>query len=971
MKNKLLLMLGIVLLAFVVIVFAVAPNQPELNSPTNNSINNTDAVNLSVTVTDDDSNLMNVSFYWGINELCYQETPNVSTACGGLNTGNYFYDNNWDTIESPTHLVDGNWDSWTARNAGGGVTAYFYINYTKPINALNTSLWQVKVITLGTINYSIPSTCWNYSNDILRFEMKSIFPAGLSFGCYNGVDYSILGSVGGNEMIYEEAMWWDTNIYIGNDINIANGSTSTYEWTDLADGVYNWYAVVTDGLNSTTSDVWTFTLDTSIPSITTNGINLNKTYVYSNDNFTAQINLSDINLYSINISLNDSAIFGTTGLSQSLYVYNLSQNISSYGTGVHNLSVRVCDGHTDSLLKDAWDYDISLGSLTYKDGKKWYRINPTNADIFEKISTTKLTDRYTFEYSKSAIGKLLSGNTYTFIVESSEYIDIIDNRPQSKYDAWMVIPSMERWIDFNLKDIKDAKYTVKRLNDKQVEVTITNVPKDIKELVFESTGELNCVTETYEFYIYDYTATHDLTVLETSSQTFTLNITKDSDYITDANATLHYNGTDYTPTETTNGSYFLFSKTLTMPSITNSTNVTFNWTYTLVGNENITNRTNTYTQQIYNIDIDDCSTYSIVALNFSLIEESNNASIAGDMDFTFSLVQEGITINYSKSVTGINSTAFCIPTDEVSFTAQLQSEYTASAYDSFTYFAYNLAVTNATQYIYYYLTNGTTIVEFTVLDQSGNKIENAYIKVMKYNIGTGLYKTIEILKTDELGKTLGNIVLDTEWYKFIVEYNGITYLTTSATKLTSTTRTFTINLLSDFFDRFTDVIYNIYSTLNYTDATGNFAFTYSDPNGNYHRGCLKVTKESLAGQTLINETCVESTAATILVNVNSSGNINGTYTAVGYIMFSDMYVLQTLSKTWGHLSDKFGKEGLFYVFFIVLTTVMVGIFSPKLAVILGVIGLVFSNILGFIFINAGWLVAIIIAAGLTLYRMRD
>ncbi len=386
-----------------------------------------------------------------------------------------------------------------------------------------------------------------------------------------------------------------------------------------------------------------------------------------------------------------------------------------------------------------------------------------------------------------------------------------------------------------------------------------------------------------------------------------MNITRDSDYITNANATLNYNGTDYIGTKTTTDNYFLFSKTLIMPSIANNTNATFNWSsnatfnwsYTLIGNENITNITDTYTQTIYNIDIDDCSTYNITALNFSLIEESNNASIAGDMDFTFSLVGESITINYSKSVTGVNSTAFCIPTNEVSFTAQLQSEYTATGYDAHTYFAYNLAITNTSQDIVYYLTNGTSIVEFTVLDQNGNKIEDAYIKVMKYGIGTGAYITIEVLKTDELGKALGNIILDTTWYRFIVEYEGDTYLTTSATKMTSTTRTFTIDLLTDFFDRYTDVVYNIYSTLNYTDETGNFAFTYSDPNGNYHQGCLRVERFAAYGNTLINETCVSSTASTILVNVNDSGPVNGTYVAVGYVLFDDKYTLNILTKTWG------------------------------------------------------------------------
>jgi len=478
----------------------------------------------------------------------------------------------------------------------------------------------------------------------------------------------------------------------------------------------------------------------------------------------------------------------------------------------------------------------------------------------------------------------------------------------------------------------------------------------------------------FSIYDYNYTVNHTTPVLETSSQTFTLNITRNSTYVEDGNATLHWNGTAYPVDAVVYDTYLWFSKTLTIPSVSANTNVTLNWTYEFwnpSNNSRENNRTEDFTQLIYNIDMDDCSTYSIVALNFSLIEESNNASIAGDMDFTFSLVQEGITINYSKSVTGVNSTAFCIPTNEVSFTAQLQSEYSATDYDAHTYFAYNLAITNATQYIYYYLTNGTSIVEFTVLDQNGDEVENAYIKVKKYDIGTGTYKTIETLKTDQQGKALGNIILDTTWYEFVVEYGGTVYLTDGPTKITTTSRTFRINLLTDFFAQYTDVIYGIISSLNYTDATGNFRFTWSDPDGNYHWGCLKVTKESLAGNTLINETCVQSTAGTILINVNDSGSVNGTYVAVGYIKFDEPYVLQILRKTWGSLSETFGNEGLFYGFLIILTVAMVGIFAPKVAIILAVIGLVFSSILGFFNMNPSWIIALVIAAGLTIYRMRD
>jgi len=683
---------------------------------------------------------------------------------------------------------------------------------------------------------------------------------------------------------------------------------------------------------------------------------------------------------------------------------SLSEDVNKYfkysvGTILYNEA----GGEQEGTYKYAWNLNDTVDSTEF-----WYyhRVNGNGVSTINKylskiespsgtvistregisgdwnedtwLSATPISSKEEIEYSLDSGTYDIYVNSYTrFIIISDSIIGngsgtlVTGSAP----DTYSVIDSSNFQFDnIYIKDFFDATNIT---NNSYANYTWTDLEGGEYYWFATITDGTDTTTSpfySFIFYDYNYTVNHTSPVLETTSQTFTLNITRDPLYIDDGNATLHYNGTNYPVDATIYDTYLWFSKTLTIPSVDAETNITLNWSYEFwnpANNSRETNRTEDYTQTIYNIDMDDCSVYTIVALNFSLIEESNNASIAGDMDFTFSLVQEGITINYSKSVTGVNSTAFCIPTNEVSFTAQLQSEYTAAAYDSHTYFAYDLAITNATQYIKYYLTNGTSIVEFTVLDQSGNKIEDAYIKVMKYDIGTGVYKTIEVLKTDEQGVALGNIILDTAWYKFMVEYEGVTYLDTTPTKMTTTSRTFRINLLSDFFDRYTDVIYNIYSTLNYTDSTGNFAFTYSDPNGNYHFGCLKVTKESVGGQTLIGETCVESTAATILVNVNNSGSVNGTYSAVGYVLFDDKYTLQILTKTWGHLSEVFGKEGLFYVFFIVLTVVMVGIFNPQLAIILGMIGLIFSNILGFIYIDIGWLSVIIIAAGLTIYRMRD
>jgi hypothetical protein len=276
-----------------------APNLPVLVSPANNSISGINAVNLSVNVTDNQGDVMNVSFYSNLG-WCYQETANVSTACGGLATGVYTNINN---------------------------SYPFYVNYSKPTNSLNLSLWQVKHGNESSYNISIPTNCWNQV--VLQFRFYShVDGTGNDEShpeCYNGTSWMVIGNnysivdtgvgsfsgissilwhdsnwatnsghslnfpyfrdaLGGNWQygaIYEEAMWWHTDSYIGNDTNIANGSTATYEWTDITDGIYNWYAVVTDGYESNTSSVWTFSIDTTAP--TYSNVGINDTNVQIND----------------------------------------------------------------------------------------------------------------------------------------------------------------------------------------------------------------------------------------------------------------------------------------------------------------------------------------------------------------------------------------------------------------------------------------------------------------------------------------------------------------------------------------------------------------------------------------------------------------------------------------------------------------------------------------------------------------
>lgn len=155
-------------------------------------------------------------FTRGLNaSFCYQESANQTNQTGvdgncGLNySGKYSFTGSW---ASPENLIDGNWSS-----IGWGFPGVFYVNYTKPNNALNTSLLQIKEISyyesaIYFTNVSI-SPCLDYYADTLAFRLDSGGSSTDDWYCYNG-SWTRLASFYGLEPTfqiypYEEAMVWE------------------------------------------------------------------------------------------------------------------------------------------------------------------------------------------------------------------------------------------------------------------------------------------------------------------------------------------------------------------------------------------------------------------------------------------------------------------------------------------------------------------------------------------------------------------------------------------------------------------------------------------------------------------------------------------------------------------------------------------------------------------------------------------
>lgn len=375
--------------------------------------------------------------------------------------------------------------------------------------------------------------------------------------------------------------------------------------------------------------------------------------------------------------------------------------------------------------------------------------------------------------------------------------------------------------------------------------------------------------------------------------------------------------------------------------------------------------------------ISNCSNTTVKSINFSS-QYFNGTPVIADTEFYIQYnYTSGVYSNYTLT-TNTNHTEFCIFDDTKKYTADFWIDYTVGS-TTYNYFTDDLILDNNWQEIILYSQESTTTaIQFRVSDQLGDDpIAGALIKILRFDVGNGVYRTTEVLRTDSEGFAIGNIVPVTEWYKFNIEVNGVTRLQTEPEKFTSgtTTREFRIDVDTNWYDHY-DTANNIEYNLSFNEATNNFKFAFNDPSGSMTTGCLKVEKLNSTGTYLIADNCTTSTSAIVLVNVAPVGtNMTGRhYKAAARINLNPPLTLDIKEKIFARAQSIFnlgskGKSiGIMVTFMLSLTLGFIGIWSIPVAVILMIIGVVFSILTGFYILSTGSLITLIVLAIIIIWR---
>ncbi len=278
-------------------------------------------------------------------EYCYQETANISTACGALSTGSYTCVGNWGQGGYICeYAFDGNWSTFGL--AEGNHVDYLLVNLSKNSSFIFGALFQIKKDV--STNLSIPDDCYDESPIQLKINSDArIVPSDNGVYCYNGTGWLSFGNSDSSySSFYDGGIFWYLSDFI--PPSIVAPANSTFEYLAAFLGVqfntFDYIGVDTFFIDDTTN----FTINSS-------GFLINVTNLV-------------VGYYTINVSVND-----TSGnLNSTLY------GVTVYGTIVPSLVApanSILEYSVDSLVAQFNATDLSGIDTFFIDDTTNFTIN--------------------------------------------------------------------------------------------------------------------------------------------------------------------------------------------------------------------------------------------------------------------------------------------------------------------------------------------------------------------------------------------------------------------------------------------------------------------------------------------------------------------------------------------------------------------------------------------------------------------
>jgi len=236
-------------------------------------------------------------------------------------------------------------------------------------------------------------------------------------------------------------------------------------------------------------------------------------------------------------------------------------------------------------------------------------------------------------------------------------------------------------------------------------------------------------------------------------------------------------------------------------------------------------------------------------------------------------------------------------------------------------------------------------------------VENAIVKALKYDIASNSYILQESMNTNGAGEALMHLTMYDEYYKFIVEYNGVTVKTTIASYITSSSVTIQIVIGINVGEEYSN-FRNLDYTFEFNNNTNNFVYTFNDLTGTITGACLETYSLGYDSMIEINSTCVTGTTGQIIHPVEVINDT--TYVSKAYYYDNnDKYFLGELAHSFsGYVS--YGYVGLLIQILFTGSFAMMLLWSPTVASLGVPLSLIIGRVIGFHNIGIEFLIPLLV-----------
>lgn len=348
------------------------------------------------------------------------------------------------------------------------------------------------------------------------------------------------------------------------------------------------------------------------------------------------------------------------------------------------------------------------------------------------------------------------------------------------------------------------------------------------------------------------------------------------------------------------------------------------------------------------INITNCSSGNIsITLNI-FNEEIPTNQLISNLEIFFDYWSSPLYKN-NKSFTfnGSNKYNFCHVPSDYKIYSDIYIKYSVTGGFTHRYYMLNQSLTNITLNVSIYNFDTTTGISdlrgIARYETTYSYYPNIIAKMQRRYVGEGIWRTVQMDKSDDFGAVHFKIKEDTTDYKFIfVDENNNIIKTTNSVKFSCDTALCEVTFLLNPFVTIAGAATELTVNVSFNNATGIITVIFNDPTGNTQNIRTVVTKRDLT-----------------LCDVIQSGS-SGTYTCdisghTGDILvriFSTASPERAIVTKWFHstyqklgnvLKNKFGEgEGSFWALAIITTITFA---AAVIGVITGLMAFVFSIII--------------------------